>query len=118
MNMIMKIKKEHKMKIKAIVLAAAMLGSPAYAQSAVPVELCSTIATLAENIMTARQANIPLADMMAVVNVSDPDIQKIAIAVVLEAYKQPVMRSNNTREQAIDSFKNAVEITCYRAYND
>lgn len=114
----MKIEKEHKMKIKAVVLIAAMLGSPAYAQSAVSVELCSAVGNLAENIMTARQARIPLADILLVVDVTDPDIRELARAIVFTAYKQPVMSFNNTKAQTIDNFRNTVEISCYEARGD
>lgn len=70
--------------------------------------LCPAIGGLAEQIMTARQLNIPMDQMMEIKGDSD-----VAASIVIDAYKQPAYITESAQNREIADFKNAALSVCY-----
>jgi hypothetical protein len=89
----------------AIILAAAIAASPAFADT------CARIGEFAESTMGARQSGAALSRVIAVTN----DLPPLFRAIVLEAYEQPRYQSEMHKNREIQDFRNKWESACYRA---
>lgn len=67
---------------------------------------CKDVGDIAESLMKARQANVPISKIIEKV----PKLK----GLTLEAYKYPAYSSDKYRTKAIKEFRNRVEIACYK----
>ncbi len=94
---------------KFIILAALAFTTPAMAD-------CRTLGEAAELVMTARQANVPMSDLMDIANGLEPDAAVLFRAIVQDAYAQSAWSSPSVQASAIADFRNDVERLCYEAF--
>lgn len=98
--------------LKALVIAAA-LALPVVAHAKTPVGNCVEFGDLAENIMTARQNNLPMSQLMAIADDAGPEGAELMRAVVIYAYQQPIFSTDRFKREAIATFRNEAELACY-----
>lgn len=85
-------------------------------------ENCTSISKMAESIMRARQAGMPMHEAMAIPaklgeGASEPQIAvlvKLAQQMVIVAYEQPGYMTDAMRNQAVTDFGNEVYLTCIK----
>lgn len=95
----------------ALLLTAA---TPVYAD--LRKELCTEVSSLAITIMTARQSGVPLDTMLQAADQNAPPlIEKLANAMILDAYKTPQYSSQSLQGTAIIDFATQVTVACYEA---
>ncbi|EEQ95649.1 hypothetical protein ACI50E_06475 [Brucella sp. ZJ1_1] len=78
-------------------------------------EFCKALGSLATSIMKHRQNNTPMSDLMK--KPADASISKISRAIIMDAYEQPAYVSEEGQQRAIGTFRNKVELECYKAGN-
>ena len=97
-------------------MAAAVIGcAPANADTQ-PVDVansCSSISTLAETIMTSRQAGVPMRDIVAIAN-GNSTVELI----IQQAYSQSLWRSKGLKQRAITEFSNDWYKSCMQVEDD
>lgn len=96
------------MSIKHIIGAALLVAATAHAETVS--EQCSPVSQLAEKIMRARQSGISLLQLMEIANGN-----KIAEALVQDAFKQSRFSSEPFQDRAVQDFRERVEIECVRS---
>ena len=72
--------------------------------------ICDTYSGLAETIMDGRQTGTPMAAMIAIV--SD---DAYATHMVRTAYEHPRRHTGENQQRAIEDFRDAVYLECYKA---
>lgn len=72
--------------------------------------ICESYSGLAETIMDGRQTGTPMAVMIAIV--SD---DAYATHMVRTAYEQPRWHTGESQQRAIEDFRDAVYLECYKA---
>jgi len=105
--------------LRTTALALLLLATPALAETPSPAEvaeLCSNMEELATTIMTARQENRSMSQMMVLVEQADPSVKEVVRATIQDAYNQPAYSSDRGKERAISEFGNAVASMCYGAF--
>ncbi len=71
---------------------------------------------IAQNIMTARQNERPISDVMQLMkHETDPTVHPVIRALILDAYRLPGYSTPENQKHSIDSFRNAAELACYTA---
>lgn len=85
-----------------------------FATSAMADDVCKKFGDLAESVMEARQKNVPVSEMMKIMN-TDPDFSEIGKMIVIEAYNRPAFSTYEYQSRAIASFRNDMELVCYSA---
>lgn len=95
------------MKITTIVLAASIMATQASAYTAEQIETCTAFGTLAQEVMTGRQAGLQLSQMLTIGDM--PLIQELVVA----AFKQPFMTYADNKNEQIRSFRDMAETTCF-----
>lgn len=93
----------------------ALLSANAYAKTAD--DVCPYAGKLAEQIMISRQSGIEISQFLKDVKF-EPEIRKSARKMVFDAYAIPLMKSEASKTEAIRSFKESVEVRCYRELSD
>lgn len=79
-------------------------------------DVCVLLGSIAQNIMTARQDERPMSDVMAVMNKdTDPAVHPYIRALILDAYRSSAYRTPENQKNAINSFRNSAELACYTA---
>ncbi len=73
-----------------------------------PDELCQQYHRIAERIMSCRQLNAPIGELM-----SPLKDNKLLRGIVIRAYKSPVYTTDSYRDRAIAEFANSVATECY-----
>jgi hypothetical protein len=102
------------MKLLAIVLATALATSAAASPPKKnPFIFCGTIGTFAEHAMTARQHEVPISELLAVVVGGNAD--DLTTAIVLDAYGTPAFVNEANQTRAIAAFRNKWETTCFKS---
>jgi hypothetical protein len=89
-----------------LAIAAALICTSAYAG---PESLCPDIGDRAEEVMTFRQNNERMSEVMAKANGSE-----IIRELVVAAYALPLMQVQKNKDQMIVDFRNKVELQCYQ----
>lgn len=83
-------------------------------------ELCQVVGSVTEGIMTARQAGVPLSQLMRITKKVKSNLsrtQKLSIQkIVVQAYKVPRFSSEVSRTLEIQKFKNSYIMACYQFY--
>jgi hypothetical protein len=84
---------------------------------AVAQDICPVMGQMAENIMVLRQQDASMSLVMEklMATTTDPVAQGIIRAVIVDAYERPAFSSEEYRNNAIASFRNDVELECYKA---
>lgn len=96
---------------KKLLLITALLSTGAMANTEEQnkeLEMCKAFERLAGSVMEARQSNT---SMSVLVDAVKGD--KISLAMIQDAYRQPVYRVQANKESAVNEFKNTVFKTCY-----
>lgn len=75
---------------------------------------CETTGKLAESMMTARQAGVPLEKAMKKVM----NIYPKGDLLLLDAYKHPRFTSEKYQKRAIQDFKEATLLECYKLVSE
>ena len=88
-----------------LAIAATLICTSAYAG---PESLCPDIGDRAEEVMTFRQNNERMSEVMKKANGSD-----IIRQLVIAAYARPLMQVQENKNQMIIDFRNQTELECY-----
>ena len=105
--------------IKTLIAAALIAGSmSATAEEAAmeKSELCPVIGDTAEMIMKARQAGMPMSQLMGLVSESmEGSMQRASSAMVLAAYKVPKYSGAKYQASAAHDLRTEFELMCYQS---
>tara|TARA_R110000868_G_scaffold238124_1_gene492647 strand:- start:179 stop:493 length:315 start_codon:yes stop_codon:yes gene_type:complete len=96
--------------LAVLALSTALSFSTAAANKAT--EVCTIYSNIANDLMAARQANIPISDVYA--QISD----EVSISMMEAAYLEPVESTAEKRELASIEFSNDMFLICIRALGD
>lgn len=81
-------------------------------------EFCSTMGDSAQITMTARQSGLAVSAAMSSIPVSAGERErKILQFIIIEAYKIPRYSTVGMQNQAIQEFRNSIEVACYSTFN-
>ena len=108
------------MKIATVSMAVAASVMVSLCSNAFPEEkkpehwkvVCERVSEMAEQIMTARQKNLPMSDVMVIL---DSDYHH---KMVLDAYERPRLFGSEAKVDAIYDFKNDWYMRCVKAYRN
>lgn len=100
------------MSITLMTGAIAMLFSPAIAgeKKQTPAEFCRGLESMAETIMSARQAGVAMSKVMEIVK--DDEVYQ---GFVMDAYDISRYSTEEYRRRSIEDFKNAKYLVCMKA---
>ncbi len=102
---------------KISVLAAVLaLGIACPAMAEEKASSCAMLGEIARAVMTSRQAELPLSDLLAQVDkaaLADPEMRYAWHSLIMTAYKSPSYPSEEVQRRVIAKFGNAVELACY-----
>ena len=102
--------------MKNLLAAAALmtitLVSPASANA--ESEFCPTVANMAVSLMEARQAGVPLLDLLTALEAFTGTAGKMANRMALEAYEQPLYSTESYQQESITEFGNAMLLSCLK----
>jgi len=93
--------------LTATILATAALTAPAHAEPLTD-ESCAVYTQMAEMVMRAHQAGVPMADVMAT---EMPLLREMALV----AYASQRMITQASKQRQIDAFRDVVALDCYTA---
>ena len=77
---------------------------------------CAAISSLAEGVMTARQNNVDIVQVIEIVS-SNPITAELGIVLAKEAYAKPRFNTERIQKETIREFKNDVYLQCLNARN-
>lgn len=100
--------------MKHLTICLALLASPASANE--PMELCAALGTMAENIMIARQNDVPISVSLGITNNVEEPYKSLATSVILDAYRSPGYSSQEMQDRAAKAFRNRWEVRCVEAF--
>jgi hypothetical protein len=98
---------EMKNLLTTIALCAFMAPAAAVAQAS---EICPTIGSLAESIMTARQRGVPISQAYGLANDN-----ALALEMIQQAWEKTRWHSDGAQLREVQDFKEQWEVACYRA---
>ncbi len=75
-------------------------------------DFCKALGDYAETIMTNRQEGVSLSSTIGLVK--DSDIAEIQRKIILAAYEEPRWATEETKKEAIEDFRNDIELECYK----
>jgi hypothetical protein len=107
-------------KISSITFAAVFVATllPTQSQAAPVDDFCTNMGSIARTIMKARQHDIAMSKMMAFINTNksfqNRIIQTASKKMLIEAYGRPDFSVEENQLEAIQSFGNEVEHSCYK----
>ena len=100
---------------KSSVLLFALLSSLGTAASSEDVSVCEAMGIIANRIMTDRQSGSTMSQMMRAINkAGDPSAQTLVKSLVIGAFEQPQMMTEENRAQMALEYQNAIELGCYK----
>jgi len=97
----------------AILLAILFSTSTAQAGGPTKDELCAGWGKLAAKAMELRQMDAPMSDLMK--DADNKEIAEAQRAVIVAAYNEPSFMSKEGKQKAVDTFRNKIELDCYKA---
>lgn len=77
-------------------------------------ESCRGYSEFAEQVMTMRQAEVPVFDVideMTAIGFAD-DLEKLLKGMILDAYERPAYNSEQLQKRAIKEFTNSMALSC------
>jgi len=80
------------------------------------IQRCTSQATIAANIMEARQNGAAIVRIFEV-NKQFPEVKPLLDFFTTEAYKQPLYSSDTAKQQAIVEFSNTIFMTCMQHFD-
>lgn len=107
--------------MKRLIIALALLISPTVLhaeEAAQSIDECAHLGNLAKKIMTTRQNGVPLSEVMKAMRETMPNTMEAVKPFVLMAYETIQFSAPDARATAIKSFRNAVELQCYKTADD
>lgn len=75
---------------------------------------CVGIGAYAENIMKHRQDGVKMSLIMSTMEGMDDEHRAFAESIAISAYEKTRYPAGEYRDQAIENFRNDVELICYR----
>lgn len=95
-----------------LLIAAILAGAAMTANAEESVDRCAQPAELAKAIMSARQAGVPLVDVLKI----EPgaDFAELAKMLAIAAYDKPGFSTEQNRKRAIVDFQNDVYLECIK----
>lgn len=105
--------------IKAVLIGACLLCSmPAMANDAKE-EMCPSLSSLAETVMTARQKGVPMNKLMGVLSSSqlgqEPTLKDVIRTMVIEAYNRTKFNSTQYQQEAAVEYGNEWNVACWQS---
>ena len=100
------------MKLILTLAAAMLISAPAYSEGEEEAATCEQVGELAELIMSLRQKETPMSQMMSAMG-AEGDIHPFVRAVILDAYDRPAYLSSDAQREAALRFRNDAERICY-----
>lgn len=97
--------------LKPLAIIAAVSLSPAYAGP------CDDLGTIAESVMTVRQAGMPIATVLTHMEefMLDDGSGDLIRSIILQAYGSFGFSGEAAQQRAIVEFTNEITVACYRA---
>ncbi|MGX5708104.1 hypothetical protein [Brucella lupini] len=105
------------MKRTIFIATTLLITSAAYSDNIDQVlnDSCKEWGNFAEHVMTLRQADKPLNEIMD--RVTKTGNNSILKSIVIEAYDSPAFRTEENQEKSIAQFRNKVELSCFKTAN-
>lgn len=98
------------MKTIALIILASLAAPQAHADAPPSAQqICTDIGNIAAIVMTARQKGMPMSQVMGFMSGTE-----LGRAIVMDAYDQPQMTTDEYRGRMIMRFRNEAEAACYR----
>ena len=112
--------KEDRMKTILTVLFFILITTPAFAEDTWKTT-CEALSETAGSIMSARQAGVPLAQMMNMLTEKEPvgateKDKRYVEGLVLQAYEQPRFNTEDDKNNSINDFQNTIYLRCAKMY--
>jgi hypothetical protein len=102
--------------VVALSLCAGMTALPVLAMSTD--EACANVARAAEAVMHVRQNGVALQTTLEVLNDPQFAAQKAGFrAIIMMAYDKPHFNTEENKQQAVDDFRDEVQIFCMKGGN-
>lgn len=79
------------------------------------VELCKSLANIAEVVMIGRQDSTDILDMYEVAETTDSTMADIVTKIVTDAYDQPAYSTEEFRDKSISEYKSSMMVSCMKA---
>lgn len=79
------------------------------------IELCTAISTLANSIMTKRQAGASMAEMMSATQAQDQSVREVSGRLVVAAFDLPRFSTPEVIDETVKDFENEVFLECIKA---
>jgi hypothetical protein len=95
--------------LTTIAVCAFMMPLPLPAQAQAS-EICPTIGSLAESIMTARQRGVPISQAYGLANGNE-----LAMGMIQQAWEKTRWHSDGAQLREVQDFKEQWEVACYQA---
>jgi hypothetical protein len=106
--------------MKNIVLSAVVAVSSLVATQSIAatnsdnLSVCTAMSELASKIMTHRQSGTPMSVLLTAINNNpqDPKVEKLAQAMVIDAYEIPSYNTARSQNRAVLEFENTIMLQC------
>jgi hypothetical protein len=106
--------------MKNIVLSAVVAASTLIATQSIAATnsdnliVCTAMSELASKIMTHRQSGTPMSVLLTAINNNpqDPKVEKLAQAMVIDAYEIPSYNTARSQNRAVLEFENTIMLQC------
>jgi len=76
---------------------------------------CVFMGEVASIIMTARQKNLPMSEVMKAMDKFSADVAPLARDMVIAAYEEPSYSTDQVKSKQLADFSNAAQLQCYKA---
>lgn len=102
--------------IKALAVSIALSAASFPSGAATREDFCQTVGNLAKEIMSARQAGLPMQGMMKAVDKAGVTKESEATKLlVIAAYERPRYSTEEVKSEVITEFQNKVFLECVKA---
>jgi len=91
----------------ALTVIAIFLATPTIAEEEEQ-HICETLGDVAYKVMELRQGGVPMSTVM---QISDSELVQ---AIIVDAYDQPRFSTDSYKQNAMNDFRNYVEVECYK----
>ncbi|QWK80044.1 hypothetical protein [Ochrobactrum sp. BTU1] len=99
---------------RLILISALLTATSAWADDKASTDkLCAGWGGLAAKIMELRQDEAPMSRVMEIAAGSADDTRERN--VVMAAYNEPAYGSDGAKQEAVDAFRNKIELECYKS---
>jgi hypothetical protein len=77
--------------------------------------VCPMVGSLATTVMTKRQANVPMSDLMQALDKMDQSTPttRVIKTMTIQAYSVPLFSTDEAKQSEISDFANGVMVACY-----